>query len=150
MAYYILFLIEFLVTSLFCQLPFKNDKFCEMCYIKALGEIILCSCNYMWTLLPWASFKPRLFSFAHIVLAFPTCAMTSLVKVPSLSSVANPITIICLLLSFLVNRTNLLFCTYRQNYNWTNLKVFYLLMNPFSGWIFISGNGISPHVLLKL
>ena len=45
-------------------------------HVKALGKIILCSCGYLEILLPCGSFKARLPSFAHVVLAFLTSAMT--------------------------------------------------------------------------
>lgn len=66
------FLIDFLVISLFHQFL----KWWVAEYVKALGKIILCSCGYLETLLPCGSFKARLPSFAHIVLAFLTSAMT--------------------------------------------------------------------------
>ena len=60
----------------------------------------------------------------------------------------NPTMVVYFLLSFLVNRTDLLFCQHKQNY--TFLKVVYLLMKSFSEWINISGDDISHRVSLKL
>ena len=56
----------------------------------------------------------------------------------------NPTMVVYFLLSFLVNRTDLLFCQHKQNY--TFLKVVYLLMKSFSEWINISGDDISHRV----